>query len=81
MSGRRHLKCIRGWGEGRRQEREPSQYSNLPDARAPTNGTHLLHDTSLSLTERDVSPALILDELDLDLPASSFRRIGVASGR
>lgn len=65
--------------EGRSQERAQSVFKSSK-RRAPTNRTHLLHDTSLSLAESDVSPALILDKLDLDLPASSFRRIGRTSG-
>ena len=33
--------------------------------------SYLLHDTSFSLGEGDVSTRLVLDELDLDLPAFS----------
>ena len=37
--------------------------------------THLLHDTSFALRERDVSTRLILDELDLDLPSLAARLV------
>jgi hypothetical protein len=36
---------------------------------ARRTSTHLLHDTGLALGEGDVPPRLVLDELDLDLPA------------
>jgi hypothetical protein len=34
-----------------------------------TNGTHLLHDAGLALREGNVPARLVLDELDLNLPA------------
>ena len=61
-------------GAGNGFMRRGSKCTTMRAQRAPT---YLLHDTSLALGESNMATRLILDELDLNLPALAARLVVV----